>query len=173
MLRVPEAPLCTVRLTLKRLRAEDAAAMWSVLRDPEIYRWVDRAPPADESEIGARFARITASGAGAPDQWLNWTVWTDEEPVGLVEATVRPDRSVAIAYMFARRIWRRGYAREAVAALIALLVTLGAASFEAAIDVGNTASIALAKSLGFKRSGAAANGEEMWRLIPAHAEAAS
>ena len=65
------------------------------------------------------------------------------------EATVRPDHSVSIGYQFDPRIWRRGYAREAVGAMLDHLETHGARAFEATIDIRNTASRALAASLGF------------------------
>ncbi len=59
----------------------------------------------------------------APDrleQWLNWTVWLRENGVGIgtIEATVKPGHRVEIGYLFDPRIWRRGFGREAVAAMI-------------------------------------------------------
>jgi [ribosomal protein S5]-alanine N-acetyltransferase len=170
MLALPDAPITTERLTLRPLRLEHAAAMWQVLRDPAIYAWIDRAPPAAPGEVEARFARIAHSVAdGREEQWLNWTVWTraDGAPIGIVEATVPPSRVVHIAYMFASRVWGRGFAREAVAAAMDAMTAAGAYVFEAVIDARNTASIALARRLGFRRIGARAgddgSADEIWR----------
>lgn len=169
MLALPDASITTERLTLRPLRLEHAAAMWEVLRDPAIYAWIDRAPPATPDDVAARFARIAQSLAdGRAEQWLNWTVWTraDDAPIGVVEATVPPSNVVHIAYMFASRVWGRGFAREAVAAAMDAMSAAGADAFEAVIDVRNAPSIALARRLGLRRVATRASGDggvdEIW-----------
>lgn len=164
MLDLPEKDLWTERLRLSPLRVEDASAFWEVLRDPAIYTWIERDPPATPAEVEARFARIARrTEFGREDQWLNWTVWTrDGGPIGIVEATVRPSGLVSLAYMFASRFWGRGYAHEATTAAIERMVDAGAAGFEAAVDARNRASTALLSRLGFSRR-ETRDGDEIWR----------
>ncbi|MGH6951777.1 MAG: GNAT family N-acetyltransferase, partial [Vitreimonas sp.] len=95
----------------------------------------------------------------------NWTVWLRDTgaPLGMIEATVDPACGVAVAYLFDPRVWRRGYAREATAAMIAHLSARGARAFEATIDVRNEASRALVTALGFTH--VRTHGiDETWRL---------
>src|SRR5690606_30402422 len=123
------------------------------LSDPRIYEFIAREAPS-LGELAARFARISRRTApDRADQWLNWIVRrrSDGAPVGMVEATVRPDNVVSIAYMLSSAYWRRGYAAEAVRMMIDLLVAAGARGFEAVIDVRNEASRALVAKLGFRK----------------------
>jgi RimJ/RimL family protein N-acetyltransferase len=144
--------LMTQRLVLRPVQIDHAAALWEALRDPAIYTWISRAPPAALADMRTRFAGIEAPiVAGRDDQWLNWTVWTRDADaaIGMVEATVPPSNIVSIAYMFAPRIWGHGYASEAVAAALEAMSRAGAKAFEAIIDQRNTPSLALARRLGF------------------------
>jgi len=160
------APIETERLLLKPIEPAHAEAMWPVLRDPALYHWIERRPPAQLRDIQARFTRISQSVApDRAEQWLNWTVWTlAGEAIGIVEATVRANNEVMIAYMFSAAHWGRGYAREATAAAIEAMSQSGAIAFEAIIDDRNVRSLALAQRLGFERVGIDADlREETWR----------
>lgn len=153
MLQVSREPLLTPRLELRRTRVEDAARMFDMLRDPEIYAFIPRSPPATVADVEQRFTRITQETApDRADQWLNWIVWLRDvgTPVGMVEATVYPNDVVFIGYMFDRRHHRRGYGREATAQILKHLSACGARSFTGAIDIRNTASRGLAAALGFR-----------------------
>ena len=155
MIDASRDPILTPRLELRRTRVEDAAAMFPALRDPLIYLYVPRNAPANGAELAQHFARVIQETApNRLDQWLNWTVWLRDGGAGLgtIEATVKPDHRVEIGYLFDPRVWRRGFAREAVSAMMEHLSQNGAASFEAVIDIRNTASKALAASLGFARA---------------------
>lgn len=169
MLAVSREPLVTPRLELRRTRVADAAAMFEVLRDPQMYAFIPRSAPQSVDEVEQRFARITAETApGRTEQWLNWTVWLRETnaAIGMVEATVPADRLVLIGYMFDPRYWRRGYGREAVKTMLDHLIARGARGFEASIDVRNGPSKALIASLGFKL--AKTEGiDEIWRAATA------
>lgn len=152
MLPISRDPIFTPRLELRRTRAEDAAAMFDALRDPEMYAFIPRSAPARVDEVERRFARVMQETApDRPEQWLNWTVWLRETGAGIgtIEATVKPDHRAEIGYLFDPKVWRRGYAREAVGAMLDHLKAQGAVSFEASIDIRNDASKALAAALGF------------------------
>ncbi|MGD9979396.1 MAG: GNAT family N-acetyltransferase [Hyphomonadaceae bacterium] len=165
MINVSHEPLFTHRLELRRTEVEDAAAMFEALRHPEIYIYVPRSAPTDAAEVAARFARVTHETApDRTEQWLNWTVWQRDSgaPLGMIEATVNLDRSVSIGYLFDPRAWGRGYAREAVSAMLDYLRAHGAGGFEATIDIRNIASKNLVRAIGFEHL--ITNGlDELWR----------
>lgn len=165
MLIVSRDPILTTRLELRRTRIEDAAAMFEALRDPEMYAYIPRRPPEKAADIEARFARVIQETApDRLDQWLNWTVWLRESGAGIgtIEATVKPNHRTEIGYSFDPRMWRRGYGKEAVTAMIDTLRGQGAIAFEACIDIRNDASKALARALGFQH--AETRGlDEYWR----------
>ncbi|HYD74221.1 MAG TPA: GNAT family N-acetyltransferase [Candidatus Binatia bacterium] len=175
MIEVSREPFRTERLMLRPVAVADAAAIWPVLGDPALYQWIARKPPASSAEIEDRFARISRRTAdGRADQWLNWTVWLREsgDAVGIVETTVPPNAPASIAYLFGRAFWGRGYASEALVAVIARLENAGVVAFEATIDTRNVQSRALASRLGFTLVqtrpsedviGGAPSMEEIWR----------
>jgi [ribosomal protein S5]-alanine N-acetyltransferase len=165
MLQVSRDPIFTQRLELRRTRVADAAAMFEALRDPLMYTFVPRDAPTRVADVEQRFARVTQETAPTrAEQWLNWTVWLRESGAGIgtIEATAKPDHRVEIGYLFDARIWRRGYAREAVSAMLDHLKACGATEFEASIDIRNTASKALALSVGFQHV-ATMGADETWR----------
>lgn len=153
--------------------------MWEVLGDMAIYEWFPREPPPQLADLEARFRAIAGGRSqDGREQWLNWTVWDriTDAAVGLVEATVREDKTVAIAYMIRSSLWRQGYGREAVAAVIDVLFAAGARTIETEIDTRNRASLGLVAALGFalieRRSAVewfknAWSDEELWRLTRA------
>ncbi|MGQ0533256.1 MAG: GNAT family N-acetyltransferase [Caulobacteraceae bacterium] len=165
MLEVSRDPILTPRLELRRTRAEDAPAMFEALRHPEMYAFIPRSAPTSVADVEERFVRVTQETApDRAEQWLNWTAWLRDTgaPLGTIEATVNPDRGVSIGYLFDPRVWRRGYAHEAVGAMLDHLAACGAAGFEASIDIRNAASKALAASLGFHHV-ASVGADETWR----------
>jgi [ribosomal protein S5]-alanine N-acetyltransferase len=166
MLNVAREPIFTQRLELRRTQVEDAEAMFEALRHADMYPYIPRNAPKSIEDVAARFARVMQETApDRTEQWLNWTVWLRDTgaPLGTIEATVGLDRGVSIGYLFDPRVWRRGYAREAVSAMVEALRANGATRFEAVIDVRNTASKALVRALGFEHTDT--NGlDETWRL---------
>jgi RimJ/RimL family protein N-acetyltransferase len=165
MLVVSRDPIFTQRLELRRTRVEDAAAMYEALRHPEIYTFLPRNAPKDAAEVAARFARVMHETApDRAEQWLNWTVWLRQPltPLGAIEATVNARNEAAIGYLFDPRHWRRGYAREALAAMLDVL--RGARCFEATIDIRNLASQRLVAALGFTLE-RVAGADQIWRKV--------
>jgi RimJ/RimL family protein N-acetyltransferase len=143
----------TPRLVLEPLGTDHAAPLFPGFSSRELFRYLDGEPPATAAALYERFARITREGAGAPDRWINWAArGRDGGYTGLVEVTLRPDRSANLAYFTFAPFARRGLAREGCAAVLAELChTFGARTVVATMDVRNEPSWRLVASLRFLR----------------------
>lgn len=144
----------TARLVLEILTPAHAPLLAAGLSDPALYAWIDQEPP-DLAFLTARFARICTPQAPNGQLWLNWAVRRlDGEYVGLIEATVHPDRQADIAYFIFAAQQRSGYACEACRAMIGHLVAdYGVHAIHISTDTHNVASQRLAEALGFAHDG--------------------
>ncbi len=164
--RDPRPPFHSERLRAEPVCEHHAARMVAVLRDPAIYRFLEGGPPSLAQLT--RYYRFLAGGV-SPDRterWLTWIVIDSdtERPLGYTQATILADATALVAYVLAPPFWGRGYAREAVSALLDLLLsTLRVRRAVAEIDVRHRASIALVERLGFERT-------ELAKTTPGHSE---
>lgn len=146
----------TARLTLEILTPAHAPLLIAGFSDPALYAWIDQEAP-DLARLTSRFERICDPRAGNGQLWLNWALRRHDdggEYVGLVEATVHPDRQADIAYFIFAAHQRMGYAREACRAMIGhLAADYGVDTIRLCTDTRNVASQRLAESLGFTRTG--------------------
>jgi ribosomal-protein-alanine N-acetyltransferase len=146
--------LPTERLALEPLTPNHAPRMFDGFADPALYRWIDADAPATVAELRLRFERIANPYAPGGELWLNWALRraNDGMYVGLVEATVRPDRVVFLAYYVFGAHARQGFAREACAAVIEhLWRAYDAVEIRAEMDYRNVPSRCLVEALGFVR----------------------
>jgi [ribosomal protein S5]-alanine N-acetyltransferase len=146
--------LASERLALLPLEPGHAAAMLEGFSDPALYQWVNAEPPKDLADLTSRFERIVNPYAPGGALWLNWALRVADGGAyaGLVEATVRPDRVVFLAFYVFPAFARRGYAREACAAVIDhLWRAYDAAELRADVDYRNVPARCLLESLGFTR----------------------
>lgn len=145
--------LRTARLALEPLRPEHAEAMFEGFADPVLYTWLDVTPPHDPSDLRERFERISKPYAPTGELWLNWAMrMADARYAGLVEATMRTDRVVYLAYFVFTPFARQGLAREACGAVIQhLWRAYDAVEIRADMDYRNVPSRCLVESLGFVR----------------------
>jgi RimJ/RimL family protein N-acetyltransferase len=148
------SPLKTERLTLEPITSGHAEPMFEGFADRRLYTWVDAVPPATLEELRERFSVISQPYAPSGELWLNWPMRrnADGAYAGLVEATMRPDRVVYLAYYVFTRYIRQGYAREACEAVIQhLWRAYDAVEIRANMDYRNVPSRCLVESLGFVR----------------------
>ena len=146
--------LVTPRLALEPLTPGHADAMFEGFADPALYLWVNAEPPKDVEDLRARFTRIAEPYAPRGELWLNWAVRKTEGGAyaGLVEATVRADRIVFLAYYVFTSYMRQGIAREACTAVIDhLWRAYDAREIRADSDFRNVPSRCLVEALGFAR----------------------
>ena len=151
----PLEALRTSRLRLEPLEERHAAALYAALRDDALYEFTDDHPPETREALARRYRQLeTRLSPDGREAWLNWALWSlpDSAYVGLVQATVHPDRTAHVGYVLFREAWSRGYAREATAALIdALSFEWGVREMWATVDVRHRRSISLLEELGFLR----------------------
>jgi RimJ/RimL family protein N-acetyltransferase len=145
----------TERLRLEPLERRHAAALFPLLQDPRIYRFIPQDPPASLEALEARYARLEQrSSPDGNEAWLNWAIRLRGEPiyVGRLEATIVRRGAALIAYELGTAYWGKGYATEACRWLLREL-TLEAAVPEvlAQVDTRNQGSIRLLERLGFEQ----------------------
>lgn len=144
----------TPRLRLRHLEVRDVPALFQVFSDPEVRRYMDglSAHTLEEArelldDIHRHFQNRTLF------QW-GIALRESDEVVGTVTLFKLEHRRGEIGYAVARDRQRRGYGREAVAALVELAFgPLGLHRLEADVDPRNVASLKLLEGLGFEPEG--------------------
>jgi RimJ/RimL family protein N-acetyltransferase len=156
--------LRTSDLVLEPLTAGHAEAMFEVLRDPELYAYLDYGPPPSAEHLRGVYEELEARVSPDGSQlWLNWVIRPrGGPPVGFVQATVTGG-DAWVAYVLARESWGRGYAFQATRAVVDhLRAGCGVTRFLATVDAGNERSIRLLLRLGFRvATGAEARAQEI------------
>jgi len=140
-------------LVLEPLTAAHAEAMFALLSDPALYRYIDEAPPADADSLRARYARLERrESADGRQRWLNWVVRAPgQPPLGYVQATVLDNGSAWVAYLLGSAHQGRGHATHATAAMLAHLESEhGTSHLLANVEAENLPSIRLLQRLGFR-----------------------
>lgn len=153
----------TARLRLEPLEPRHAEGLHAALGDAEAMRHWDRPPNPD---LDATRREVAASAAADPSHHGAWAVVreADGAVLGAVNYHDRWDwqRRASVGFILARAHHGRGYAREAVGALLGhLFGALALHRAEALVDPDNAASLALLARLGFRREGVMR--ERWWR----------
>jgi len=152
----PFPVLETERLRLRELSAEDTSSLFDVFRDHEVMRYYDVEPMTDigaaEELIREMRERYTAR------KGIRWAI-IDRLEGGFL-GTIgfnRIDmvaRVAVIGYEIGRPAWRRGFATEAVRAVVSFgHETIGVHRIEAAVMLGNEASVRVLCKVGFNDEG--------------------
>lgn len=163
----PAPPLVTERLDLEPLRADHAAEIAPLFDDQRLHVFIG-GRPATVGELRSRYTRqIVGHSADGSELWLNWIVRhrASGVAVGTVQATVSSHDGVPgadVAWVIASAYQRRGYAREAAAAMAAWLRQQGADVITAYIHPNHEASIAVARALGLRPTDEIVDGEIRW-----------
>ena len=148
--------LRTQRLVLRRPRSDDVVAMHAILRDPLAMRYWSTLPHTTIVETEAWIAKaIDAINAGECDDFF---VELDGLLIGKAGLWHRNE----IGFLFSPAIWGKGYAREALQAVV------GRAFHERALeeiraeaDPRNERCLNLLARLGFRETGRA---ERTWHI---------
>ena len=144
----------TARLRLLPQTAAHAEAMYAVLCDPAIYEYEHEPPASVQARLESRWS------PDGREEWLNWVIESNGRLIGFVQATVYRSGTAAIAYVLASAHWGRGYASEAVAAMVEeLAARYGVLRLHAVGQQRNRRSIRLLERLGFTPAGEARRAE--------------
>lgn len=146
----------TDRLILRKMRLEDAEAMFAYASDPEVTRYVIWATHRTIEDSRA-FLELTVSSY-ASGEGLDWGIVYkgDEKFIGTCGFVGHsPEHARAeIGYVLSRRYWGRGLAPEAVRALIRFgFERMDLNRIEARCIAGNTASARVLEKAGMTYEG--------------------
>jgi RimJ/RimL family protein N-acetyltransferase len=150
----PLRELITPRLHLVPLFARDAQAIFELMRSVDVSRHHDEEPPDSMKGLWRMYADLERQSSEDGRQvWLSWSVRRGKTGIGFVQATLHLDRTAVIAYGLARTHWGKGFAAEAVGAMIAFLARRHAAQrMLASVNVRNVRSIRLLERLCFTQA---------------------
>ena len=148
------------RLRLRRLRDDDLEPLIRTWSDPAISRYTSRRDDL-RGFLTQMVADMQAKLPGETEPggpWYQFVIERREDEVAIgdigVGFGIPGEHQVELGYRLHPDYQRRGYAREAVAAIIDYLVDSHAIHrFVAVTAAPNTASIALLRSLGFRKEG--------------------
>ena len=142
--------LRTPRLILRRPRSDDVAAMHAILRDPLAMRYWSTLPHATVAETEAWIAKtIDAINAGECDDFF-------VEHEGLLIGKAGLWNRNELGFLFSPAAWGKGYAREALRAIIDRAFNVsGHEEIRAEADPRNERCLRLLASLGFRETGRA------------------
>lgn len=148
--------LATAELVLEPLVADHAEAMFEVLGDPQLYRYLDHLPPPSVEHLRSVYASVESRLSPDGSQvWLNWVVRPHGlPPVGHLQATVMPNHTAWIGYVFSASHRGRGHPAQAVQAMLDHVASAcGVSCFLASVEAANQKSVGLLERLGFREAG--------------------
>jgi len=150
----PALPLRTPRLVLRAFRPEDVDALLVFHSDPEAVRYVPYAPRDRAGVVAVLERKVGSTRLAAEGDLLELAVALEDGTViGDVLLALRSveHATIEVGYIFDPASGGRGYATEAVRALLDLAFgELGARRVVARVDARNTASRALLERLGLR-----------------------
>jgi RimJ/RimL family protein N-acetyltransferase len=161
----PAARLTYRNLVLEPLSPGHVEALFSLLAYPAVYEFIGGQPESVEALRSRVTAQARGWSADGSEQWLNWVVVADGDPVGTVQATIRggPDEGRAeVAWVISPGYQGRGYATAAAALLVEWLREQGVVGVMAHIHPDHVASQAVARSLGLRPTAVVLDGETRW-----------
>jgi aminoglycoside 6'-N-acetyltransferase len=147
-------PLTTERLRLRRSVPEDAEIIAAYRSDPDVHRYQGW-ERTDAEGVRAQIEEMTQRQPGEPGGWVQLSVEERDGgrlvgDVGLSPAEGEPD-VIKVGYTIAPAFQGRGYATEAVQALVGYaLHTLGAEVVRAYASAENLPSIRVAEKVGMR-----------------------
>ena len=146
--------LATDDLLLEPLVVAHAEEMFAVLREPDLYRFLDHPPPPSLEHLRGVYARV--EGRASPDGtrlWLNWIVRPPgQAAIGYVQLTVA-SQAAWVGFVFSSRHWGRGLAWQATQVVLEHASSAyKIVCFLASVESDNQRSVRLLGRLGFREA---------------------
>lgn len=148
--------LTTERLRLRWMDARDTEANFAVFSDPEVTRYWSREPWTDIAQAAEFVAATVANYADGSGLRFGIELQATGELVGncSLHHFLAQSRRCEIGYALASRYWNKGYAYEALSALIDYgFRELDLNRIEADVDPANMASGRVLEKLEFRKEG--------------------
>ena len=130
--------LRTERLVLRELRECDGPALTAMMKDGRVNATYMASPLPDRAAEDALFGRLKALSE-AQDRFM-YAVCLQDECIGLIHDCGLDGAAAEVGYFISPAHWGRGYAAEALGALIAELFRMGYERVSAGYFEGNAAS---------------------------------
>ena len=154
---MPFTPLRTERLILRQATSDDAAALADRRSDPEVARFQNWTIPYPLERAQAMVDEVAAMDGPENDEWWMATVCdadTDEILGDLALHLTWEGRTAEVGYTFFTRHWGKGYAVEALSALVEYLFEdLGVTRVFGMLHPDNPASAMVLERTGFLYEG--------------------
>lgn len=151
----------TRRLWLRWPRLSDAAAIERYCSNWEVARWTARIPHPYPKGSAERFiyAAREANSLGRDLTLVVAPIQAPTKAVGAISLERRGADRLTLGYALAPEVWGRGYATEAVSAMIKWAFALSdVAEIDASVQVDNAASRRVLEKTGFAHIGRALRG---------------
>ena len=146
----------TEDLILRRPSRKDAEDVFRYASDPEVARYVLWEPHRSIAETRLFLRDLSRRiRAGLPSSWVV-TLKENRTVIGTMGFVwySSADRSAELGYSFSREYWNRGYATQALRAVVdALFTSLPLNRLEAQHDLRNPASGRVMQKCGFRQEG--------------------
>jgi RimJ/RimL family protein N-acetyltransferase len=148
--------LVTDRLTIRRFRADDADAFAAYRSDPDVARYQGWGTPFTVEQARRFIAALDGTHPDTPAEWFQFAVTERESGQLLGDVAAGTDggdpRLAVVGFTIARAHQGRGYANEALTALLDhLFLHRGKHRVSATVDTRNAASVALLERVGMRR----------------------
>ena len=145
--------ITTSRLVLRFIQPEDWQAVRHIWLDfaQSPFAQYDKPHNTDPEDVRARIARWAAATSSGMEH-IFFAACLDGRVIGYIAFNARA-HGHEIGYCFHSAYHGRGYAKEALAAAIACLGSLGVTHFTAGTALANTPSVRLLTSLDFRLTG--------------------
>lgn len=146
----------SARLRLEPTSERHAPVVYRHMTDPSLWTFFPDLRPQTLEQLHALYKRWEGGNpnSSSGETWENWVCFLrdTQTPVGGMQATILPDGSALIAYIFYAAHHGNGYAREAAKTVIEHLQrSHGVTRIVAEMNTRNLRSIRLAEALGFVR----------------------
>ena len=147
----------TERLILRRYCKDDLQDLYEYLSDEEVVKYEPYKPMSIEEVKNNLEWRISA------DEMIAAELKSNKKMIGNIYLGKRDIDSLEIGYVFNRKHWGKGYARESCSALIKKAFSEGVHRIFAECDSCNLSSWKLLEGLGFEREGHLRQNVYFWK----------